>query len=104
MGEDKTVAFWVHLVKALSYLEQLLLVPRVAEGEERMVVKGDMEKVQQEEQQKQEKEEEDNDAQRRKESQPLVVRDTVIEVLLVLGNLFSFSLQTVLSLKTKLDF
>ena len=47
-----------------------------------MVVEGDRE-VQQEKQEDQEKEMVDNDEveQRRKESQPLIVRDTVVEVL-----------------------
>ena len=64
-----------------------------------MVVAGDNEKgrevqqVEQEKQQEEEEEIEENDEgeqQRRKESQPLVVRDTVVEVLL-LADVYHFS-------------
>ena len=64
-----------------------------------MVVAGDNEKgrevqqVEQEEQEQQEDEMDENDEleqQRRKESQPLVVRDTVVEVLL-LADVYHFS-------------
>ena len=53
-----------------------------------MVVEGDREVQQQEKLEDQEGEMVDNDEveQRRKESQPLIVRDTVVEVLL--GNLY----------------
>ena len=63
-----------------------------------MVVEGDRE-VQQEKQEEQEKEMVDNDEveQRRKESQPLIVRDTVVEVLLY--HFKFFLLKTVLKLK-----
>ena len=63
-----------------------------------MVVEGDRE-VQQEKQEEQEKEMVDNDEveQRRKESQPLIVRDTVVEVLDI--DFKFFSLKTVSKLK-----
>ena len=88
-------------MKVLTVSAQLSLAPRKAERRERetMVVEGDRE-VQQEKQEEQEKEMVDNDEveQRRKESQPLIVRDTVVEVLLDIDFKF-FSLKTVSKLK-----
>ena len=88
-------------MKVLTVSAQLSLAPRKAERRERetMVVEGDRE-VQQEKQEDQEKEMVDNDEveQRRKESQPLIVRDTVVEVLLDIDFKF-FSLKTVSKLK-----
>ena len=65
-----------------------------------MVVEGDREVQQQEKLEDQEGEMVDNDEveQRRKESQPLIVRDTVVEVLLDIDFKF-FSLKTVSKLK-----
>ena len=88
-------------MKVLTVSAQLSLAPRKEERRERetMVVEGDRE-VQQEKQEDQEKEMVDNDEveQRRKESQPLIVRDTVVEVLLDIDFKF-FSLKTVSKLK-----
>ena len=87
-------------MKVLTVSAQLSLAPRKAERRERetMVVEGDRE-VQQEKQEEQEKEMVDNDEveQRRKESQPLIVRDTVVEVLDI--DFKFFSLKTVSKLK-----
>ena len=88
-------------MKVLTVSAQLSLAPRKEERRERetMVVEGDRE-VQQEKQEDQEKEMVDNDEveQRRKESQPLNVRDTVVVVLLDIDFKF-FSLKTVSKLK-----
>ena len=65
-----------------------------------MVVEGDREVQQQEKLEDQEGEMVDNDEveQRRKESQPLIVRDTVVEVLL--GNLQILLLENCLKTET----